>query len=196
MNTLEKTIWFSSCIWETSLPTANNLLLIQFIKKLKETHDGHQKNLYQGGWQCFDFKQDKSYTDLINLINLELQKVHESMGFKTNFVTSIQSSWINVNDKYSYNLKHTHPRSLFSGVYYVQVPEGISGDIIFYRENYMLNYIPPYVVEDWNTVNSATISYKSKAGMLLIFPSWLEHSVTTNLTDEDRISISFNTNFY
>jgi len=196
MRPLEKTIWFSNCIWETSLPKANNQSLIEFVKKLKATNDGHQKNLYQGGWQCFDFDKDESYTELTNLINLELQKVHKSMGFRSTCVTSIQSSWINVNDKYSYNLKHTHPRSLFSGVYYVQVPEGICGDIIFHRENYMLNYIPPYIVENWNAVNSATISYKPKTGMLLIFPSWLEHSVTTNLTNQDRISISFNTQFF
>ena len=28
--------------------------------------------------------------------------------------------------------------------------------------------------------------------MLLLFPSWLEHEVEANQTNEDRISISFN----
>lgn len=194
---LKQDLWFSSCIWETSLDTINNESLIQFVKQIKTINEGHQKNLDQGGWQCFDFvKKDKSYIQLINTINIEIQNAHESMGYNSNLQSSIQSSWINVNDKYSYNLKHTHPRSLFSGVYYVQVPEGNSGDIVFYRENYMLNYIPPYIVKDWNNINSSTISIKPKVGMLLIFPSWLEHSVTTNLTNQDRISISFNTQFY
>jgi uncharacterized protein (TIGR02466 family) len=194
---LKQDLWFSSCIWETSLDTINNESLIQFVKQIKTINEGHQKNLDQGGWQCFDFvKNDRSYIQLVNTINIEIQNAHESMGYNSNLQSSIQSSWINVNDKYSYNLKHTHPRSLFSGVYYVQVPEGNSGDIVFYRENYMLNYIPPYIVKDWNNINSSTISIKPKVGMLLIFPSWLEHSVTTNLTNQDRISISFNTTFY
>ena len=29
-------------------------------------------------------------------------------------------------------------------------------------------------------------------GMILYFPHWLEHEVTANPTDEDRVSVSFN----
>jgi len=32
----------------------------------------------------------------------------------------------------------------------------------------------------------------AKAGDLIIFPGWLQHSVDTNMSKEDRISISFN----
>jgi uncharacterized protein (TIGR02466 family) len=84
---------------------------------------------------------------------------------------------------------------VFSGVYYVKVPEGDCGDIIFYRENIVLSYLPPHIVEDWNDMTSGTANYKAKQGTLLIFPSWVEHSVTANFTQEDRISISFNTNY-
>ena len=31
-----------------------------------------------------------------------------------------------------------------------------------------------------------------KEYMLLVFPSWVPHAVETNLSDEDRISLSFN----
>ena len=31
-----------------------------------------------------------------------------------------------------------------------------------------------------------------KENMLLVFPSWVPHAVETNLSDEDRISLSFN----
>jgi uncharacterized protein (TIGR02466 family) len=84
---------------------------------------------------------------------------------------------------------------LFSGVYYPKIPNGECGDLIFYRDHVMLSYLPSYIVEDWNDMTSGTTVYKARTGMLLIFPSWLEHSVTTNLTTEDRISISFNTNY-
>ena len=37
-----------------------------------------------------------------------------------------------------------------------------------------------------------TESIKPEAGMLWLFPSWLEHEVTPNNSTETRISISFN----
>ena len=30
--------------------------------------------------------------------------------------------WANVNPTYSYNKTHTHPNSMWSGVYYIKVP--------------------------------------------------------------------------
>ena len=36
------------------------------------------------------------------------------------------------------------------------------------------------------------VGYPAKAGMLILFPSWLMHEVPVNLSDEDRVSYSFN----
>ncbi|HBC43100.1 MAG TPA: hypothetical protein DCZ88_14755, partial [Pseudanabaena sp.] len=36
------------------------------------------------------------------------------------------------------------------------------------------------------------ISYKATEGTMIIFPSWLNHGVEANLSDEDRLCISFN----
>ena len=36
------------------------------------------------------------------------------------------------------------------------------------------------------------ITIPPKENMLLVFPSWVPHAVETNLSDEDRISLSFN----
>ena len=80
-------------------------------------------------------------------------------------------------------------------MYYPKVPKGECGDLIFYRDNLMLSYLPSYIVDEWNDLTSGTTTYIPKDSMLLIFPSWFEHSVTANLTNEDRISISFNTNY-
>jgi len=35
-------------------------------------------------------------------------------------------------------------------------------------------------------------TYKPKAGMMVIFPSWLWHGVEPNMNDKPRISIAFN----
>ena len=39
------------------------------------------------------------------------------------------------------------------------------------------------------------ITIPPKENMLLVFPSWVPHAVETNLSNEDRISLSFNFNY-
>jgi uncharacterized protein (TIGR02466 family) len=186
--------WFSDPIWETTLEVDNNKI-IDYAYNLKSNNQGFQ-NSNRGGWQCSDINNPpEEYIHLITSINKILVDVHKSMGLKSEYRSYIVGSWININSPQSYNLRHIHPRSLFSGVYYAKVPEGDCGDTIFYRDNIMLSYLPSYIVEKWTDITSGTATYKAKEGTLLIFPSWLEHSVTTNFTNEDRISISFNTNY-
>jgi uncharacterized protein (TIGR02466 family) len=53
-------------------------------------------------------------------------------------------------------------------------------------------YISPHMVESYNTFSSATYTINPVEGKLIIFPAWLEHEVLPTNTDEERISISFN----
>jgi ectoine hydroxylase-related dioxygenase (phytanoyl-CoA dioxygenase family) len=46
-----------------------------------------------------------------------------------------------------------------------------------------------------NLVNSNVLIYPAVAGSVYLFPSWLEHSVQTNNSSDDRISVSFNVFF-
>jgi len=99
-------------------------------------------------------------------------------------------AWININTPGAYNKRHHHidRHIIFSGVYYVTAPED-SGCIKFYdprgsmiAEDAALGYF----------YQQPTESIKPEAGMLWLFPSWLEHEVTPNNSTETRISISFN----
>ena len=45
----------------------------------------------------------------------------------------------------------------------------------------------------YNQYNTHSTTVEIKQGTLLIFPSYLEHSVMRSLADTDRISLSFNT---
>jgi len=187
--------WFGTPVWETVLDNIDNEAIIEYAYNLKANKPGTTKS-NRGGWQCYDIENpNQAYLNLINVCNNLVMDVHLSMGLKENFPSYIEGSWININPPQSFNLKHLHPRSLFSGVYYACVPEGDCGDIIFHRDNLPLSYIPDYIVEEWNDLTSGTATYKIQTGMLLIFPSWFEHSVSPNFTNQDRISIAFNTNY-
>lgn len=186
--------WFSVPIWETNLNLDNNELS-KWAYQLKEKYPGVQKS-NKGGWQCADLENPpQSFIDFNQRVSDILVDVHSSMGLKQEYKSYITESWLNINPPTTYNSKHLHPRSLFSGVYYISAPEGDCGQIIFEREPLMLSYLPSYVVEHWNDMTSGTAAYKPEAGKLLIFPSWLLHWVETNNTQQDRISLSFNTNY-
>ena len=96
--------------------------------------------------------------------------------------------WININNKSASNRLHSHPFSLISGVYYVDIPED-SGNLIFKREQRFFDHR----FSRWATVDSDSIKcIKPEPGKLILFPSYLMHYVEENNNTLDRISIAFN----
>ena len=106
---------------------------------------------------------------------------------------SMSMAWININRKGDLNGLHTHPECVVSGVYYIKTPEKC-GNIQFYHP------AADMLERDWNTkfissfnyYNSQVWRFPPEEGCVYIFPSWLKHMVKPNMSDEDRISISFN----
>jgi len=98
--------------------------------------------------------------------------------------------WANINRPHDYNMQHNHVPNHLSGVYYVNVPEG-SGDIRFYDERKLPAVIEPAPVRE-SALAQHSHTFHPAAGMMLIFPGWLDHVVGQNRTNEIRVSISFN----
>ena len=102
----------------------------------------------------------------------------------------VVAMWAIINKKNSYNVKHNHQNCYLSSAYYIKKPEN-SGDITFYDPKEVKTYRFPEV--ERNTSYSAeSITVKPKEGDLLIFPSYLYHDVGVNLSDEERVVVSFN----
>lgn len=191
MTTIEVQHWFSSPVWKTFIDIDTESL-IEYIYKIKETDPGVSKSNY-GGWQSSILPNPPlSHHDLIHKINEVISSVHQNFGLSTQLTTAIDHHWYNINHQYNYNSKHIHPDGVFSGVCYLQVPHGDCGDIIFHRENLVLNFLNRINMDAFNESNSTIARYKPSRLMLLVFPSWLEHEVLPNLTNQDRISFSFN----
>lgn len=93
----------------------------------------------------------------------------------------VTEMWGNVNYKYCYNAAHIHGECL-SGVFYLQVPKN-SGRLI------MCN---PAVRSDGKAIRSPNYAINPEPLGLIIFPSWLEHYVEPNVSDDCRVSIAFN----
>ena len=102
----------------------------------------------------------------------------------------IDTVWYNICPKGGYNECHVHPGAFLSGVYYLKKPKE-SGDINFHdpRKGSLCSREPQHIAR------GSLQEINAKAGDVVIFPGWLEHSVIPNISDEDRISISFNSSW-
>ena len=102
----------------------------------------------------------------------------------------ITGCWATVLAKGAAHKAHSHPNNFLSGVYYVRADAG-ADRINFHDPRRQTGVIRPPVVE-LTAENTDQVVITVRSGTLLIFPSWLEHSVDTNPNEAERISVSFN----
>lgn len=104
----------------------------------------------------------------------------------------ITQSWVNNSSSNQYHPKHKHPNSVISGVMFFDEDDGKDlAPIRFHRtlEMFPLNFS----FDELNEFNASAREFDPASGMLMLFPSLLEHDVDKNMSDRMRVSISFNT---
>ena len=104
--------------------------------------------------------------------------------------------WANINPTYSYNKTHTHPNSMWSGVYYIKVPKK-SGKLFLEDPRPGPNTHMPRRVDNMPEALWRVCAYEPAEGRMIFFPSWLPHGVDINMNTEKgeknwRISVSYN----
>jgi uncharacterized protein (TIGR02466 family) len=105
----------------------------------------------------------------------------------------ITGCWATVLARGAAHKAHSHPNNFLSGVYYVRTRPG-SDAINFHDPRAQAGVIRPPVVE-LTAENTDQVVVRVANGTLLMFPSYLEHSVDANVNEEERISVSFNVMF-
>ena len=102
----------------------------------------------------------------------------------------ISSMWAIINIGGASNAKHHHGNSAISAAYYVRAPKDC-GEIVFYDPRPAPVFFHPHSSKP-NSLNAMVNSITPVEGGLVLFPSYLEHSVNPNKTEDERIVISFN----
>lgn len=97
-------------------------------------------------------------------------------------------SWVNLHDRGGFNFLHVHEGCLLSGSFYLKVPPG-SGRFVFRdpRPGVVHGYAKGAVPNGYSD-----IQLTPEAGLLVLFPCWMEHYVEPHDSDEPRIAIAFN----
>ncbi|RXZ44270.1 2OG-Fe(II) oxygenase family protein [Crenobacter cavernae] len=105
----------------------------------------------------------------------------------------ITGCWATVLPRGAAHRAHSHPNNFLSGVYYVRTHAG-ANTINFHDPRNQTGIIRPPVLE-LTAENTDQVVVKVQDGTLLIFPSYLQHSVDANTSAGERISVSFNIMF-
>ncbi|MCT8159748.1 TIGR02466 family protein [Pseudoruegeria sp. SHC-113] len=190
---------FSSQIPAQSCALLNAGLLFE-IKTLFEadTRGLERSNLRAlGGWHsAVDLQDNPAFAPLVEHVEGFAAAVSTHNGYSTRHRLAITSMWAIVNAPGSYNQSHLHPGSHWSGAYYVQAPEG-SGRIQFTDPRAAAMMQPMHYEGERPDIARPQVSYEPVPGRMLLFPSWLMHSVAPNLAlskdgSAERVVISFN----
>ena len=141
----------------------------------------------QGGYQSPDqFYLEESFAPYLNRISEHListidEYTRDDRSCLHLDDLKLSNMWFNFNYENCYNVQHTHPGCVLSGVLWIQIPEE-----------------QPIVFSCFDEFTRATYekytneSLVAKEGQLLLFPAHLPHRVDINRSKDTRISISFN----
>lgn len=109
---------------------------------------------------------------------------------------SFSQSWISHKYPKQYHTMHTHPNSLISGVFYYGEDDPNIPAITFHKPTFSTNvsYLLPKFQSDRRKSQYAweTFSVNYTPGLLLLFPSYILHSVPVNNSSTIRKSLAFN----
>jgi len=162
---------------------------VSLIKSLEyrrvENNNGYisnNLNLLEGD-MFLDIK--KEILDNTNHYLTNILKISD--GYELNITTS----WANKHAPGDFSQEHNHVNSIISGILFVDVDEN-SGKNIFYNPQQNLGLSLELNYQEFNQFNSNFIETQPGTGDLFLFPSSLKHSVTKNLSDQDRYTIAFN----
>jgi uncharacterized protein (TIGR02466 family) len=106
------------------------------------------------------------------------------------FDVYITKAWVAYTKTDQWITAHKHTASHYSLVYYVQADD--QGNITFNKSEPSGLYIPASTeyLNDYNEHNVTSITYGSRTGEIIIFPSNMIHQTEKNQKKEPRISLS------
>lgn len=103
--------------------------------------------------------------------------------------------WVNVMPRHAVHGSHLHPLSTISGTYYVQTPRGCAG--LKFEDPRLDRYMAaPPRRRDAPAHRQPWVTMPAEAGKVTLFESWLRHDVPPNTQAAERVSISFNYNWF
>ena len=144
-----------------------NKNIIEQIRKTGDVQD-YKTNVkaYMTDWNM----SDKPGFDKLEKIIIEMTNYLSKIYYNRPINPRVENLWGMIYKKGDYAMVHDHWPSLWSGVYYIEVPNN-SGDLFF-----------PQLKQ----------TMTPKKNQMIVFEGKTRHGVRESLSDKERIAVSFN----
>jgi len=132
------------------------------------------------------------FEDLKKLLDLHVAQFSAELDFNLEGrELKLEDIWINILSEGGNHSAHLHPNSVVSGTIYIVMPPETSAIKFEDPRHPLMMAAPPRLVNAKEYLKPF-IYINPLVGEILLWESWLRHEVPTNMSSEERISISFN----
>ena len=184
---------FSTPVWISALPDfeEHKEYFLNSVRNFKEKNpQGEQKSNITGYHSPSTLQKEEELVPLFEYVcNMAMDAIND-----LNFVESnifITEAWVNFNDsRQCMNNEHVHG-DVFSGVFYLNAPPE-SGNFVISNPGLNRVWDGCNLIKEKNQFTGEMMRIEPEEGSIILFPSYVPHSVETNNHDDERISISFN----
>jgi uncharacterized protein (TIGR02466 family) len=132
------------------------------------------------------------FGDLEKALDKHVAAFCEALGFDLQGKKlKCNAFWINILPEGGTHSSHIHPHSVISGTTYVSMPDGTSA-LKLEDPRLAMMMMSPLRKKDAAEALQPFVYVKPEVGEMLLWESWLRHEVPMNMSEEERISVSFN----
>lgn len=180
---------FPTCIMEFDLSDSRDQIEVLLEEIEKSNFSSHELiangiSSFYSGERILDHERLKS---LRSTIELCIKDYVQKTGLDDLFIAN---SWWNKLGAGDFVEPHRHYASIVSGAFYPKVYSGSSS--IYFNSPISIYKMAELYKNPITEYSVQKIALPAKQYHMYLFPSWLEHGVLTNETD-NRIVVSFNT---
>lgn len=137
----------------------------------------------------YNIWEDEKFKGINEFVEESIQQYLKDTKIKEESLNKTPcDAWFNIYKKGDYQEYHHHGDSLISAVYFLK---GTNKSAKIHFKSPIHDMIAPHY-EEYTPDNYQRVFYEPRPGLLLVFRSYLEHSVEKQMNDEHRISLAYN----
>jgi uncharacterized protein (TIGR02466 family) len=189
-------LWFPTAIYREGIENADqiNSKLIDRIYEIKKTVPSGGYNWLEKTYNTlgtYDIRQDEAFSEILSQVTTHVNHVAGMTGLDLSKRQLVcREAWFNIYGRNDAQEFHTHPGYTYSAVYYVKTPPN-SSKLVF-ESPLEPDMRPLHPMTELHELNYKSAEYAAAEGNVVIFRSYVRHSVPKHDSDEERISIAFN----
>jgi|TARA_R100000773_G_C4202741_1_gene104655 uncharacterized protein (TIGR02466 family) len=170
----------------------NDYNLVEKLYDLKKRDAvGSPKSNIRGWHSKEDLYEHEDFKQITQDILYHSQQCFHALSVEKKYSPELTGLWGMINPPGARNSVHTHPLNYLSGVLYLKVPKN-SGNLVFIEPRPQAEVFDPPKKSDLLPNLAHTVQWEAKEKNLIFFPSWLQHEVQQNNSNQDRVIMSFN----